>query len=70
MLRQFVISEQYGLYAVRGRHGQLLGRGTTLEAAIAKAAPTAPADKVFATAEVLEPLLGEKVEDPEAPVVP
>lgn len=32
--------------------------GTTLEKALAKAAPTAPAEKVLAAAEVLEGIMG------------
>lgn len=64
MRRAIVISEDFGLYRIK-RGDEVLGSGTTLEKALAKATPTAPLDFVFNAAQVLEPLLGEKRPDSE-----
>lgn len=76
MMRQIVLSEEHGLYRIRDTYGSELGKGTTAEAAfrqaIAKEAGLEPADvevrSVFEAASWLEALLGQRRDDPEAPV--
>lgn len=63
--RAIVIEEQYGLYRVL-RDGQTLGSGLTLEKALVKATTgQAPEEHTFKAAELIEPLLGERVTDSE-----
>lgn len=63
--RALVIEDQFGIYRIK-RGDEVLGSGATLERALVKAtAGQAPPNATYLTAEVIEPLLGERVEESE-----
>jgi hypothetical protein len=55
-MRRLIIEEEFGVFHVGGRGSGVTA--STLEKALAKASPNAPANYIHHAAEVLEPLLG------------
>ena len=77
MIRQIILSEEFGLYRLRDTYGGELGKGTSVERALRnafekRAEPGTDLNirSTHDAAQLLEDFLGERRDDPEAPVVP